>query len=78
MNAFIEFKDKWQSAYLSCVRSWEENWDILTTFFAYPAEIQKIRYTTNIIESLNRQFRKITKNKWINVNKVDKKERKKY
>ena len=63
MNAFIEFKDKWQSTYPSCVRSWEENWDILTTFFAYHAEIRKIIYTTNIIEGLNRQFRKITKNK---------------
>ena len=32
MNAFIEFKNKWQSKYPSCVRSWEGNWDILTTF----------------------------------------------
>ncbi len=63
MNAFIEFKDKWQKTYPGCVRSWEENWDILTTFFAYPAEIRRIIYTTNIIEGLNRQFRKITKNK---------------
>ena len=63
MNAFIDFKDKWQNSYPSCVKSWEENWDILTTFFAYPAEIRKIIYTTNIIEGLNRQFRKITKNK---------------
>ena len=63
MSAFIEFKEKWQSTYPSCVRSWEENWDILTTFFAYPAEIRKIIYTTNIIEGLSRQFRKITKNK---------------
>lgn len=63
MNAFIEFKDRWQKTYPSCVRSWEENWDILTTFFAYPAEIRRIIYTTNIIEGLNRQFRKITKNK---------------
>ena len=45
------------------MRSWEENWDILSTFFAYPAEVRKIIYTTNIIEGLNRQFRKITKNK---------------
>ena len=37
--------------------------DILTTFYAYPAEVRKIIYTTNIIEGLNRQFRKITKNK---------------
>lgn len=63
MNALLEFKEKWQKTYPSCVKSWEDNWDILSTFFAYPAEIRRIIYTTNIIESLNRQFRKITKNK---------------
>lgn len=62
-NALIGFKDRWAKTYPSCVRSWEENWDILSTFFAYPAEVRKIIYTTNIIEGLNRQFRKITKNK---------------
>ena len=45
------------------MKSWEDNWDILSTFFAYPIEIRKIIYTTNIIEGLNRQFRQITKNK---------------
>lgn len=63
MNALIEFKDKWTKTYPSCVRSWKENWDILSTFFVYPAEVRRIIYTTNIIESLNRQFRKITKKK---------------
>ena len=63
MNALFEFKEKWQKTYPSCVKSWEDNWDILSTFFAYPAEIRRIIYTTNIIEGLNRQFRKITKNK---------------
>ena len=63
LNALLEFKEKWQKSYPSCVKSWEENWDILSTFFAYPAEVRKIIYTTNIIEGLNRQFRKITKNK---------------
>ena len=62
-NALIQFKENWTKTYPSCVRSWEENWDILSTFFAYPAEVRKIIYTTNIIEGLNRQFRKITKNK---------------
>ena len=57
------FKDKWNKIYPSCVKSWEENWDILSTFFAYPPEVRKIIYTTNIIEGLNRQFRQITKNK---------------
>lgn len=63
MNSLIAFKEKWSGQYPSCVKSWEDNWDILSTFFAYPAEIRRIIYTTNIIEGLNRQFRKITKNK---------------
>ncbi len=63
MNALLEFKEKWQKTYPSCVKSWDDIWDILSTFFAYPAEIRRIIYTTNIIEGLNRQFRKITKNK---------------
>lgn len=57
------FKENWGKQYPSCVKSWEDNWDILSTFYAYPPEIRKIIYTTNIIEGLNRQFRKITKNK---------------
>lgn len=63
LNNLMQFKEKWNKSYPSCVRIWEENWDILLKFFAYPAEIRKIIYTTNIIEGLNRQFRKITKNK---------------
>ena len=63
MNNLILFKDNWGKTYPSCVKSWEENWDILSTFFAYPPEVRKIIYTTNIIEGLNRQFRQITKNK---------------
>ena len=53
MNALVRFKEKWEKTYPSCVRSWEENWDILSTFFAYPAEVRRIIYTTNIIEGLN-------------------------
>ena len=56
-------REKWGKTYPSSVKSWEENWDILSTFFAYPPEIRKIIYTTNIIEGLHRQFRKITKTK---------------
>ena len=36
MNALIQFKEKWGKTYPSCVKSWEDNWDILSTFFAYP------------------------------------------
>ena len=57
------FADEWRKQYPSCVKSWEDNWEVLSTFFEYPPEIRKIIYTTNIIEGLNRQFRQITKNK---------------
>lgn len=63
MNNLIMFKEKWGKTYPSCVKSWEDNWDILSTFYAYPPDVRKIIYTTNIIEGLNRQFRQITKNK---------------
>ncbi|WP_310176367.1 IS256 family transposase [Neobacillus niacini] len=65
LERLLEFKEKWGKEYPSAVKSWEENWDILATFFAYPQEIRKIIYTTNIIEGLHRQFRKVTKTKSI-------------
>lgn len=34
-NALAEFKEKWVKTYPSCVRSWEENWDILSTFYTF-------------------------------------------
>jgi transposase-like protein len=41
------------------------NWDVLSPFFKFPSEIRSIMYTTNPIESLHRQFRKVTKTKTI-------------
>lgn len=63
LENLMAFKEKWGKAYPSCVKSWEDNWEILSTFFGYPPEIRRIIYTTNIIEGLNRQFRQVTKNK---------------
>ena len=59
----LQFSEKWRNQYPSCVKIWEENWEVLSTFYEYPPEVRKIIYTTNIIEGLNRQFRQITKNK---------------
>lgn len=50
------YNDFSESMYPSCVKTWEEKWDILSTFFAYPGEVRRIIYTTNIIEVLNLQF----------------------
>ncbi|HBF76631.1 MULTISPECIES: IS256 family transposase [Clostridium] len=58
-------KEKWEKKYPNAVKSWEDNWDNLITFFAFPEYIRKIMYTTNAIESLNSQFRKVTKTRLI-------------
>jgi transposase-like protein len=55
--------EKWHDKYAYAVRSWENNWDELTTFFNYPAEIRRLIYTNNAIEGYHRQLRKVTKNK---------------
>lgn len=57
------FEQKWKNKYFYAVKSWRENLEELTTFFNYPTEIRKLIYTTNVIENLNRNIRKITKTK---------------
>ncbi len=45
----LRFFDTWRKQYPSYVKSCEDNWEVLSTFFEYPLEIRKIIYTTNII-----------------------------
>lgn len=53
----------WSQKYGYAIKSWRDNWEELTAFLAFPMEIRKIIYTTNIIENLNGKIRKYTKNK---------------
>lgn len=55
--------EKWGDKYPMAVRSWERNWEELSTFFAFPSEIRRVIYTTNAIEGYNRQLRKVIKTK---------------
>ncbi|WKK57587.1 IS256 family transposase [Sphingobacterium sp. BN32] len=57
------FEEKWGKKYPLAVKSWLENWVNLSTFFEYDQHIRKIIYTTNPIEGMHRQIRKITKTK---------------
>jgi putative transposase len=59
----LEFEDKWGKKYPLSVKSWLDNWTNLSTYFEYSAEIRKVIYTTNAIEGMHRQIRKITKTK---------------
>ena len=47
------FAETWDGAYLAISQSWRRNWARIIPFFAYPAEIRKVIYTTNAIESIN-------------------------
>lgn len=58
-----KIKKKWEDKYYSALKIWENNWDSISSFFQFSDRIRKIMYTTNTIESLNRQFRKYTKTK---------------
>src|SRR5688572_7147640 len=55
--------EKWSDKYSVAIRSWENNWEDLATFFAFPAEIRRLIYTTNAIEGYNRGLRKVVKTK---------------
>lgn len=54
---------KWENKYPIVIKSWQSNWEKLSTYFAYTAPIRKLIYTTNAIEGYHRQIRKVTKNK---------------
>lgn len=60
LEALSRVEKKWEQ-YAIYLKSWKDNWSELSTFFIYPESIRRIIYTTNAIESLNRQFRKVTK-----------------
>ena len=59
----IQLGETWNDKYAMAVRSWENNWEDLATYFDYPAEIRRLIYTTNSVESYNRQIRKVIKTK---------------
>lgn len=59
------FAQKWGEKYPLVIKSWRNNWPNLSTYFRYPPDIRKIIYTTNAVEQLHRQFRKVTKNRTI-------------
>jgi len=61
--ALNEFEETWGAKYPAIVRLWRDSWDVFVPFLAFPAEIRKVVYTTNQIESINYQLRKVTKNR---------------
>jgi putative transposase len=56
-----EFEQRWDAKYSSIGKMWRRNWAGIVPFFAFPAEIRRAVYTTNIVESLNMSLRKVIK-----------------
>ena len=62
-QALDAFAERWGAKYPTIAKQWRERWAEIVPFLAYPREIRRVLYTTNTIESLNFQLRKVLKPK---------------
>ena len=51
--------EKWQEKYPNAMKSWSVNWDAISPIFKFSADVRKVIYTTNAIESLNSTYRRL-------------------
>jgi transposase-like protein len=60
-DAFEEFEQEWKQRYPAVINPWRAAWQEFIPFLQFPPEVRKVIYTTNMIESLNAQFRQATR-----------------
>jgi len=53
----------WGQRYPAIIKLWRAHWAEFTPFLAFPPEVRKVIYTTNLIESMNARLRKVTRNR---------------
>lgn len=53
--------EKWKEKYPRAMKSWYDNWDVITPIFKFSADVRTVIYTTNAIESLNSTYRKLNR-----------------
>ncbi|WP_261854745.1 IS256 family transposase [Vibrio spartinae] len=58
-----ELEAKWGPQYPLVIQSWRNKWENLSVYFKYPEQVRRAIYTTNAVEAVHRQFRKLTKTK---------------
>ncbi len=61
LDAFAQ--SEWGRKFPTVAAMWRRQWEQVIPFFAYPPEVRRIVYTTNAIESMHMQLRKIVKNR---------------
>lgn len=62
-TALDELDTKWGDKYPMVINSWRSKWPTLSAYFKYPDYVRTAIYTTNAVEAVHRQFRKLTKTK---------------
>lgn len=62
-SALDELDAKWGEKYPMVIKSWRSKWPTLSAYFKYPDYVRTAIYTTNAVEAVHRQFRKLTKTK---------------
>jgi putative transposase len=55
--------DKWSEKYPYAMKSWSANWDVISPIFKFSADVRKVIYTTNAIESLNSTYRRLNRSR---------------
>ena len=63
LNNMLEAKEKWDKIYPNAMSRWEDKWAEVCPIFKYSADVRKALYTTNMIESLNSQYRRVNKSR---------------
>jgi putative transposase len=61
--ALEDFARAWEDRYPAIVRLWRAHWSEFIPFLAFPPEVRRVVYTTNLIESMNARLRKVTRNR---------------
>ena len=61
--ALDELEARWSDKYEKVIRSWREKWHLLSAYFKYLKAVRKPIYTTNAVDAVHRQFRKLTNTK---------------
>ena len=61
LSALDRVTEKWENDYPNAMKSWFKNWDVISPIFKFSAQVRKVIYTTNAIESLNSGYRRLNK-----------------
>ena len=64
-EALDELDEQWGNRYPGVIRIWRQAWEEFIPFLRFPPELRRVVYTTNLVESVHYQLRKVTKTRGI-------------